>query len=132
MDPRRPSASSLRLTHRAFSEALMRMWPEDSFLCEAASVHQPSRSKEIAMKTLSALILAAIIGIAAPVAFADDTAAVKGRTGKIQTAAATTDASGTAKLSQQDKMRQCAKQATGKKGPERKAFMKGCLSKKKG
>jgi len=35
------------------------------------------------------------------------------------------------KLTQQDKMRQCAKQATGKKGPERKAFMKGCLSKKK-
>ncbi len=81
------------------------------------------------MKTLSALILAAIIGIAAPVAFADDTSAVKARTGKIQTAAVTTDASG--KLSQQDKMRQCAKQATGKKGPERKAFMKGCLSKKK-
>ena len=36
-----------------------------------------------------------------------------------------------AAISQQDKMRQCAKQATGKKGAERKAFMKGCLSKKK-
>ena len=36
----------------------------------------------------------------------------------------------TAGLSQQDKMRECSKQATGKKGAERKAFMKTCLSKK--
>jgi hypothetical protein len=36
----------------------------------------------------------------------------------------------TAGLSQQDKMRECNKQATGKKGAERKAFMKTCLSKK--
>jgi hypothetical protein len=35
-----------------------------------------------------------------------------------------------AKISQQDKMRLCAKEATGKKGAERKAFMKTCLSKK--
>src|SRR6266542_186983 len=33
-------------------------------------------------------------------------------------------------VSQQDKMRLCSQQATGKKGQERKAFMKGCLSKK--
>ena len=33
-------------------------------------------------------------------------------------------------LSQQDKMRECNKQATGKKGAERKAFMKSCLSRK--
>ena len=33
-------------------------------------------------------------------------------------------------LSQQDKMRECNKQATGKKGAERKTFMKECLSKK--
>lgn len=33
-------------------------------------------------------------------------------------------------LSQQDKMRLCAKQASGKKGQERKSFMKTCLSKK--
>ena len=32
--------------------------------------------------------------------------------------------------SQQDRMRNCNKQATGKKGPERKAFMKTCLSNK--
>jgi len=33
-------------------------------------------------------------------------------------------------VSQQDKMRLCSQQATGKKGQERKTFMKGCLSKK--
>ena len=82
------------------------------------------------MKTLFALTLAAILGLAAPVASADDSAGVKTRPAKIQTAAVTTDA-GTPKVSQQEKMRQCAKQATGKKGAERKAFMKGCLSKKK-
>lgn len=32
--------------------------------------------------------------------------------------------------SQQDKMRECNKQATGKQGGERKTFMKTCLSKK--
>ena len=36
----------------------------------------------------------------------------------------------TAALSQQDKMRNCNKQATGKKGAERKSFMKTCLSNK--
>ena len=35
-----------------------------------------------------------------------------------------------ASMSQQDKMRECNKQATGKKGDERKAFMKNCLSRK--
>jgi len=35
-----------------------------------------------------------------------------------------------APISQQDKMRECNKQATGKKGAERKAFMKTCLSRK--
>ena len=82
------------------------------------------------MKTLSALTLALLLGVAAPV-FADDTSAVKGRAAKIQTTALNADTSAAPKLSQQDKMRQCAKQATGKKGAERKAFMKGCLSKKK-
>ena len=36
----------------------------------------------------------------------------------------------TTALSQQDKMRESNKQATGKKGAERKAFMKTCLSRK--
>lgn len=35
-----------------------------------------------------------------------------------------------AKNSQQDKMKQCNMDAAGKKGDERKAFMKGCLSDK--
>lgn len=82
------------------------------------------------MKTLFALTLALLLGIAAP-AFADDTAAAKTRSGKVQTAAVSVDGAAAPKVSQQDKMRQCAKQATGKKGAERKAFMKGCLSKKK-
>jgi hypothetical protein len=80
------------------------------------------------MKTLYALTLAGLIGIAAP-AFADDAAAVKPRPAKLQTADASSTPPAT-KISQQDKMRACAKQATGKKGAERKAFMKGCLSKK--
>ena len=42
----------------------------------------------------------------------------------------TTAAPQKAALSQQDKMRECNKQATGKKGAERKAFMKTCLSRK--
>jgi hypothetical protein len=80
------------------------------------------------MRTLYALALAGLIGLAAPLASADDTSAVKPRPAKLQTAAAT--AAGPVKISQQDKMRLCAKQATGKKGAERKAFMKTCLSKK--
>jgi hypothetical protein len=107
----------------------MRMWLE-IILDRAALVHQPSHWKETAMKTLYALTLAALVGLAAP-AFADDTTPAKGRSGKIQPAAVTVDTADAPKISQQEKMRQCAKQATGKKGAERKTFMKGCLSKKK-
>ena len=83
------------------------------------------------MKTLYALTLATLIGLAAPVAAADDTSAVKPRSAKLQNVAtAAAPAATPAKTSQQDKMRLCAKQATGKKGAERKAFMKSCLSKK--
>jgi len=72
------------------------------------------------------------------VAFADDVATTTKST-KPVVAAAKTDAASPAAapraqkpvlISQQDKMRLCAKQATGKKGAERKAFMKTCLSKK--
>ena len=83
------------------------------------------------MKTLYALTFATLIGLAAPVAAADDASAVKPRPVKLQNVTtATAPAATPAKISQQDKMRLCAKQATGKKGPERKAFMKTCLSKK--
>jgi hypothetical protein len=84
------------------------------------------------MKTLYVLTLASLIGLAASTAYADDASNVKPRAAKLQptAAAATTPAAAPVKLSQQDKMRLCAKQATGKKGAERKAFMKTCLSKK--
>ena len=76
------------------------------------------------MKTLYALALAGLIGLAAPAAYADEAAAPT-RANKTSAPAAAPE-----KISQQDKMRLCAKQATGKKGAERKAFMKTCLSKK--
>ena len=81
------------------------------------------------MKTLYALTLASLIGLAASTAYADDTTNVKPRAAKVQPVAATAAAE-PVKISQQDKMRLCAKQATGKKGAERKTFMKTCLSKK--
>jgi hypothetical protein len=84
------------------------------------------------MKTLYVLTLASLIGLAASTAYADDASNVKPRATKVQAVAANagTPAGAPVKLSQQDRMRLCAKQATGKKGPERKAFMKTCLSKK--
>lgn len=83
------------------------------------------------MKTLYALALAGLIGLAAPIAHADETSAVKARPAKAQSTAGSVGAQvAPVKISQQDKMRLCAKQATGKKGAERKAFMKTCLSKK--
>ena len=48
-----------------------------------------------------------------------------------KTAATTAAPLKTAGMSQQDKMRYCNKEATGKKGAERKAFMKTCLSARK-
>jgi hypothetical protein len=81
--------------------------------------------KEMAMKNLYALALASLLALTASAAYADDGAVKQPRSTKpIATAAAPV------KISQQDKMRSCAKQATGKKGAERKTFMKGCLSKK--
>ena len=82
------------------------------------------------MKTLFALTLAGFVALVAPVASADDATAPKARVAKAQTAADAGAAAPAAKISQQDKMRLCAKDATGKKGAERKAFMKTCLSKK--
>jgi len=77
------------------------------------------------MKNLYALALASLLALTASAAYADDAAVKQPRSTKpIATAAAPV------KISQQDKMRLCAKQATGKKGAERKTFMKGCLSKK--
>ena len=81
------------------------------------------------MKTLTAILLATFLGVGASLAHADDTVA-KPKSTRTQPAAATTAPAAPVAISQQDKMRQCSKQATGKKGAERKDFMKTCLSKK--
>jgi psiF repeat len=47
-----------------------------------------------------------------------------------QAAPAATDAPSKPRSAQQQKMAQCSKDAKGKKGDERKALMKACLSKK--
>ncbi|HTR57221.1 MAG TPA: PsiF family protein [Casimicrobiaceae bacterium] len=77
------------------------------------------------MKTLYALALASFLGLTASIAYAEDAATAQPRATK-----PIASAPAPVKISQQDKMRLCAKQATGKKGAERKTFMKGCLSKK--
>ena len=78
------------------------------------------------LKTLTIVALATLF--AAPAVHAAEPAH-----GPIKPAATATDAGGkSGAVSQQDKMRLCAKQATGKKGQERKSFMKTCLSKKAG
>jgi hypothetical protein len=83
------------------------------------------------MKMLQALTLAALIALAVPVAQADDTVPSKAPSARTQPAATAPAAQAApVKISQQDKMKICAKEATGKKGAERKAFMKSCLSKK--
>ena len=79
------------------------------------------------MKVLTVLVLASVLGLSSAVARADTPAPKKEPTARTQTINGATPV----KVSQQDKMRLCAKQATGKKGPERKAFMKTCLSSKK-
>jgi psiF repeat-containing protein len=84
--------------------------------------------EEMAMKVLTMLVLASVLGMSSAVARADVPVVKKAPTAKTQ--AATTDGA-PVKVSQQDKMRLCAKQASGKKGAERKAFMKTCLSTKK-
>jgi psiF repeat len=82
------------------------------------------------LKMLVTALLATFLGLGAGLASADD-GATKPRAARA-TAPAATAAPPTAPvaISQQDKMRQCSKQATGKKGAERKDFMKTCLSKK--
>jgi hypothetical protein len=87
-------------------------------------------AKETIMNKLNALLLAALFGLGASLAHADD-AATKAKSARAATPApATTAPAEPVKISQQDKMRLCSKQATGKKGAERKDFMKACLSKK--
>jgi beta-phosphoglucomutase-like phosphatase (HAD superfamily) len=78
----------------------------------AALLTPSTNVKEIDKKTLYALTLAGLIALAAPIASADDTAAAKPRPAKLQTAALKADApAAPVTISQQDKMRLCAKQA---------------------
>jgi hypothetical protein len=79
------------------------------------------------MKVLTMLVLATVLGLSSAVAQAQTPAASKATTTKAQGAITAAPE----KVSQQDKMRLCSKQAAGKKGAERKAFMKTCLSSKK-
>jgi hypothetical protein len=74
-------------------------------------------------KTLTLISLAALF--AANVAIAAEPTR-----GSIKPAAPASEGAKSGAVSQQDKMRLCSKQATGKKGEERKTFMKACLSKK--
>jgi psiF repeat len=78
------------------------------------------------MRVLTMLVLASVLGLSSAMVRAEGPAASKAPTVKAQAATAEP-----IKVSQQDKMRLCAKDAKGKKGPERKAFMKTCLSTKK-
>ena len=78
------------------------------------------------MRVLTMLVLASVLGLSSAVVRAETPVANKAPT--VKTQAITTEPT---KVTQQDKMRLCAKQASGKKGPERKAFMKTCLSTKK-
>jgi psiF repeat len=82
------------------------------------------------LKLLVTALLATFLGMGAGLAQADDDAA-KPKSARITTPAATAvPPAAPVAVSQQDKMRQCSKQASGKKGAERKDFMKTCLSKK--
>jgi len=103
------------------------MWLQRTFV----QPHFANQPRRIVMKKLHALVLAGLVALTASVAFAEENAVTPARGAKSQpTAVATAAPAAPAKISQQDKMRLCAKQATGKKGVERKTFMKGCLSKK--
>jgi hypothetical protein len=78
------------------------------------------------MRVLTMLVLASVLGLSSAMVRAEGP--VTGKAPTVKTQAVTAEPT---KVSQQDKMRVCAKDAKGKKGPERKAFMKTCLSTKK-
>jgi hypothetical protein len=81
------------------------------------------------LKMLVTALLATFLGLGTALAHADDSAA-KPKSPRATTAATAATPAAPVAVSQQDRMRQCSKQATGKKGAERKDFMKTCLSKK--
>ncbi len=81
------------------------------------------------LKMLVTALLATFLGMATGLAHADDST-TKPKSTRTQPAPAAAPPAAPVVVSQQDKMRQCSKQASGKKGAERKDFMKTCLSKK--
>ena len=82
------------------------------------------------LKMLVTALLATFLGMGAGLAQADDSAAKPKPTRSAAPPATAAPPAAPVVVSQQDKMRQCSKQASGKKGAERKDFMKTCLSKK--
>lgn len=82
------------------------------------------------LKMLVTALLATFLGMGAGLAQADDSATKAKSTRTAAPAATAAPPAAPVVVSQQDKMRQCSKQASGKKGAERKDFMKTCLSKK--
>jgi psiF repeat-containing protein len=105
----------------------MQAWLATIGVVPRTDCNQP-RSGE--MKTLYSIIIAGLLGFTTTVACADESA-TKPRVAKPQGGSITAATpAAPVKISQQDKMRLCSKQATGKKGAERKTFMKGCLSNK--
>jgi len=81
-------------------------------------------------KTIMTALLATFLGVGTSMAQADDPVAKPKAARTPPPAAAAAPSAAPVALSQQDRMRLCSKQATGKKGAERKDFMKTCLSKK--
>jgi len=82
------------------------------------------------LKMLVTALLATFLGLDTGLASADDSATKSNAARAVAPAATAAPPAAPVAISQQDKMRQCSKQATGKKGAERKDFMKTCLSKK--
>lgn len=83
---------------------------------------------------MKSFYLAALVALFAcqAVHAADGAVAPKAKTQSSAKSADTNTVAGQATkpiaMSQQDRMRMCSKQATGKKGAERKTFMKSCLT----
>jgi psiF repeat len=75
-------------------------------------VQTPSTGGETMIKTITILAAAALFSAA------------------VVAAEPAAQATGKPRTPQQEKMAQCGKDSKGKKGEERKAFMKACLSKK--
>ena len=81
------------------------------------------------LKMLVTALLATFLGLDTGLASADDSATKSNAARAVAPAATAAPPAAPVAISQQDKML-CSKQATGKKGAERKDFMKTCLSKK--